>query len=50
LDIGPYSEEGNTIDKIHKLIKESEGNFEGFKQKHHEIYLNYPRKKISIKK
>ncbi len=44
MHLGPFSEEGRTIDKIYKFIEESEGNFDGFTHKHHEIYLSDPRK------
>ncbi|MFX1326862.1 MAG: GyrI-like domain-containing protein [Promethearchaeota archaeon] len=44
MHIGPYSEEGPTIEKIHNFIKSNGGNFDGYKQKHHEIYLSDPRK------
>jgi len=41
LHIGPFSDEGPTIQKIHEIIRKNEGTLEG---KHHEIYLNDPRK------
>lgn len=41
MHIGPYSEEGPTIDKIHNSIKEQGGVRRG---KHHEIYLGDPRR------
>ncbi|MCG8603911.1 GyrI-like domain-containing protein [bacterium] len=41
MHIGPYSEEGPTIEKIHNLISEHGGELCG---KHHEIYLSDPRK------
>ena len=44
MHIGPYSEEGPTIKKIHKFIEKQNGKFEGHVQKHHEIYLSDPRK------
>ncbi|MFX1275334.1 MAG: GyrI-like domain-containing protein [Promethearchaeota archaeon] len=44
MHIGPYSEEGPTVSKIHKYIKEQGGTFDGHKLKHHEIYLSDPRK------
>ena len=44
MHIGPYSEEGPTVSKVHDFIKEMGGNFEGHEQKHHEIYLSDPRK------
>lgn len=39
--IGPFSDEGPTIQKIHEFIRKNEGTPEG---KHHEIYLSDPRK------
>jgi len=41
MHIGPYSAEGQNIQKIHDYIKKSGNNLTG---KHHEIYLNDPRK------
>lgn len=42
--IGPYSEEGPTIEKLHQFLKNQGYNFDGVKQKHHEIYLSDPRR------
>ncbi len=44
LHIGPYAEEYENIMKIHQLINENDGNFNGQVQKHHEIYLSDFRK------
>ncbi|MFX1390714.1 MAG: GyrI-like domain-containing protein [Promethearchaeota archaeon] len=44
MHLGPYSEEGPTIQKVHKLIEEQGGSFNGHKRKHHEIYLSDPRR------
>jgi len=44
LHIGPFSEEGPAIDKIHQKIKEVGGIIDGYKNKHHEIYLSDVRK------
>ena len=44
MHIGPYSEEGPTIQKIHTFIKRQGGTFDGHENKHHEIYLSDPRK------
>ncbi|MEJ2249647.1 MAG: GyrI-like domain-containing protein [Candidatus Lokiarchaeota archaeon] len=44
MHIGPYSEEGPTIKKLHNFIRNEGGMFEGQKQKHHEIYLSDPRR------
>ena len=38
---GPYSEEGPTVDALHKFIKENGYSLRG---KHHEIYLSDPRR------
>ncbi|MFW9941258.1 MAG: GyrI-like domain-containing protein [Candidatus Thorarchaeota archaeon] len=44
MHIGPYSEEGPTVQKVHDFIKKERGTFDGFENKHHEIYLSDPRK------
>ncbi|MFW9969562.1 MAG: GyrI-like domain-containing protein [Candidatus Odinarchaeota archaeon] len=44
MHIGPYSEEGPTVEKVHKFIKSIGGTFDGHNQKHHEIYVSDPRK------
>jgi hypothetical protein len=41
MHIGPYSEEGPTIEKLHAFITERGGRLRG---KHHEIYLGDPRR------
>lgn len=41
MHIGPFSEEGPTVEKVHNIIKESGFNLAG---KHHEIYLSDIRK------
>ena len=41
---GLYKEEAKTIQILHDFIKESKGEFDGHKEKHHEIYLTDPRK------
>lgn len=41
MHIGPYSEEGPTVEKLHNFIKE---NGYELRAKHHEIYLGDPRK------
>lgn len=41
MHIGPYAEEGPTIEKIHHFIKQQGGELRG---KHHEIYLGDPRR------
>ncbi|VAX38272.1 conserved hypothetical protein, partial [hydrothermal vent metagenome] len=37
MHIGPFSEEGPTVEKIHAFIEESGSHRQG---KHHEIYLS----------
>ncbi|MBY8989315.1 MAG: GyrI-like domain-containing protein [Candidatus Lokiarchaeota archaeon] len=44
MHIGPYSEEGPTVQKVHDHIQKEGGKFDGLKAKHHEIYLSDPRK------
>ena len=44
MHIGPYSQEGPTIQKLHTFIKKQGGTFDGHENKHHEIYLSDPRK------
>ena len=41
LHLGPYSQEGPTIDRLHRFV---EGNGYRLTGKHHEIYLTDPRK------
>jgi hypothetical protein len=42
--IGPFSDEGPAIQKLHKFLKNEGYSFDGLKQKHHEIYLSDFRK------
>ncbi|MHA1912847.1 MAG: GyrI-like domain-containing protein [Promethearchaeota archaeon] len=44
MHIGPYSEEGPTVQRVHDFITKEGGSFDGHKNKHHEIYLSDPRK------
>ncbi len=44
MHIGPFSEEGPTILKLHQLIADKRGSLNGKTHKHHEIYLNDVRK------
>ena len=44
LYIGPYSEETETIKKLHGFIKEQGGVLEESNKHHHEIYLNDARR------
>ncbi|MFA6439001.1 MAG: GyrI-like domain-containing protein, partial [Bacteriovoracaceae bacterium] len=46
LHVGPYSAEGPTIDRLHTFIAKQGYTRTG---KHHEIYLNDPRKSASEK-
>jgi hypothetical protein len=41
MHVGPFSEEGPTIEKVHRLIEESGSKRTG---KHHEIYLSDMRR------
>ena len=41
LHIGPYSNEGQTVEKLHNTIEENSYDFNGL---HHEIYLNDVRR------
>jgi hypothetical protein len=49
MHIGPFSEEGPNIIKIHQWIKNNNGLFDGKIHKHHEIYLNDVRKVNPLK-
>lgn len=42
MHIGPYSEEGSTVERLHNFIREKEYDFDGIRpgEKHHEIYLS----------
>ena len=44
MHIGPFADEHPNILKIHQLIEDDHGTFDGKKQKHHEIYLSDFRK------
>ncbi|MHA2397600.1 MAG: GyrI-like domain-containing protein [Promethearchaeota archaeon] len=44
MHVGPYSEEGPTVQKVHDFIAKLGGSFDGYNNKHHEIYLSDPRK------
>jgi len=44
LYLGPFSDEGPTIARLHAFIRERGYSFEGSRQKHHEIYLSDPRR------
>lgn len=46
MHIGPYSEEGPTVEKLHNFIHENGHEFDGSRsgQKHHEIYLSDMRR------
>jgi hypothetical protein len=42
--IGPFAEEGPTIEKLHDYIRDNGYVFDGLTRKHHEIYLSDFRK------
>ena len=42
--VGPYAEEGSTIQALHAFIKEQGGKFTAKNKHHHEIYLGDPRR------
>ncbi|HET7495862.1 MAG TPA: GyrI-like domain-containing protein [Candidatus Limnocylindrales bacterium] len=44
LHIGPYRDEGPTIERLHAFIHERGFSFDGRREKHHEIYLGDPRR------
>jgi len=44
MHVGPYSEEGPTVQSVHDFIQKKGGKFDGHNNKHHEIYLSDPRK------
>jgi hypothetical protein len=44
LYIGPFTDEGPTVEKIHEFIRNHGNTFDGLLQKHHEIYLSDFRK------
>jgi hypothetical protein len=44
MHIGPYSAEGPTIQKLHDFIHAQGLEFDGRRQKHHEIYMSDPRR------
>jgi len=49
LHVGPYTEEGPTIDRLHAFARENNHSFDGRIQKHHEIYLSDMRRTASEK-
>lgn len=42
--VGPYSDEGPTIQNLHEFIKEQGGTLSDSNKHHHEIYLGDPRR------
>lgn len=44
LHVGPYGTEEPTIRLLHAFIRERGFDFDGYRQKHHEIYLSDPRR------
>jgi hypothetical protein len=49
LHVGPYADEGPTIERLHAWIRDHGLVFEGHHQKHHEIYLGDPRRAAPAK-
>jgi hypothetical protein len=44
LYLGPYRDEGPTIELLHKFIHDLGYTFDGRREKHHELYLGDPRR------
>lgn len=44
LHVGPYADEGPTIARLHEFIHEHGFTFDGYRERHHEIYLGDPRR------
>lgn len=44
MHVGPYAEEGPTIEKLHNYLKGEGGKLAGDTKRHHEIYLSDPRR------
>jgi hypothetical protein len=44
LHVGPYGAEAPTIARLHEFLRERGCTFDGHLRKHHEIYLNDPRR------
>ena len=42
--IGPFADEGPTVESLHNFIRQNGYTFDGVNQKHHEIYLSDFRK------
>lgn len=40
MHVGPFSEEGPTVERLHQAIHDAGGSFDGQTERHHEIYLN----------
>ena len=49
LHVGPYNAEGATIATLHAFIRDGGYEFDGRRQKHHEIYLNDPKRTVPEK-
>ena len=49
LHVGPYADEGPTIERLHTYIRDRGFVFDGRHQKHHEIYLGDPRRAAPAK-
>ena len=44
LHVGPYAQEGPTIERLHAYLRDNGFAFDGHHNKHHEIYLGDPRR------
>ncbi len=44
MHVGPYSDEGPTIQAVHQFIRDQGGSLEAANKHHHEIYLGDPRR------
>src|SRR6478609_4778110 len=49
LHVGPYADEGPTIERLHMYIRDHGFVLDGHHQKHHEIYLGDPRRAAPAK-
>ena len=47
--VGPYSDEGPTINKLHAFLESQGGILDGSNKHHHEIYLGDPRRTVPEK-
>jgi hypothetical protein len=49
MHVGPYADEGPTIERLHSYIRDHGLVFDGHQHKHHEIYLGDPRRSAPAK-